>query len=186
MLLSGVVAWSQKPASGRPSFESSVAPVLNNTCAACHAPGIASGGLNIADLTAASLTTRREQWEKVVRRVSAGEMPPAGIPKPEGLNAMVDWVRKAIDEVDSHAPVDPGRVTARHLNRVEYQNAVRDLLGVNFQATKEFPVDDSGDGFDNIGDVLSVSPLLTERYWRPLNESPSAPSGSRSCLPNPS
>ena len=164
LFLSGIAAWSQKPAPRGASFETSVAPVLNNTCAACHAPNIASGGLNIAELTASSLTTKREQWEKVVRRVSAGEMPPPGIPKPEGLGAMVDWLRKTIDEADSHAPLDPGRVTARHLNRVEYQNAVRDLLGVNFQATKEFPVDDSGDGFDNIGDVLSVSPLLTERY----------------------
>jgi hypothetical protein len=77
---------------------------------------------------------------------------------------MVDWVRKTLDQADSRQPVDPGRVTARHLNRVEYQNSIRDLLGVNFQATKEFPVDDSGDGFDNIGDVLSVSPLLTEKY----------------------
>jgi hypothetical protein len=77
---------------------------------------------------------------------------------------MVDCVRKAIDEADSRTPVDPGRVTARHLNRVEYQKAVRDVLGVDFQSTKEFPVDDSGDGFDNVGDVLSVSPLLTERY----------------------
>ena len=168
LLLSSVPARPQKPAAPRGSFESSfkaeVAPILNNTCAACHGPSIASGGLNTAELTANSITTKREQWEKVVRRVSAGEMPPPGIPKPEGLGAMVDFVRKAIDEADSHAPVDPGRVTARHLNRVEYQNAIRDLLGVSFQATKEFPVDDSGDGFDNIGDVLSVSPLLTERY----------------------
>ena len=164
LLLSSIPAWPQKPVPKRASFDSAVAPVLNNTCAACHDPGTASGGLNVAELTASSLTSKREQWEKVVRRVSAGEMPPPGIPKPEGLGAMVDWVRKAIDEADSLTPVDPGRVTARHLNRVEYQNAVRDLLGVNFQATKEFPVDDSGDGFDNIGDVLSVSPLLTERY----------------------
>ena len=164
LLLSGIAAWSQKPVPGGASFDSSVAPILNNTCSACHDPGTASGGLNIAELTASSLTTKREQWEKVIRRVSAGEMPPPGIPKPEGLGAMVDWVRKAIDDADSHTPLDPGRVTARHLNRVEYQNAVRDLLGVSFQATKEFPVDDSGDGFDNIGDVLSISPLLTERY----------------------
>src|SRR4051794_25290731 len=106
LLLSGIAAWPQKSAPARPSFESTVAPVLNNTCAACHDPKTASGGLNIAELTASSLTTKREQWEKVVRRVSAGEMPPPGIPKPEGLGAMVDWVRKTIDEADSRTPVD--------------------------------------------------------------------------------
>ncbi len=164
LLLSGAALWAQKPAALRASFDSAVAPVLNKSCAPCHDSRTVSGGLNVTELTASSLSTKREQWEKVVRRVSAGEMPPLGIPKPPGLSAMVDYLRKTIDEADSRTPVDPGRVTAKHLNRVEYQNAVRDLLGVNYQATKEFPVDDSGDGFDNIGDVLSVSPLLTERY----------------------
>lgn len=164
LLLSGISAWPQKPARAGQSFDTVVRPVLNKGCVPCHDPQIASGGLNTAELTAPSLTARREQWEKIVRRVSAGEMPPPGASKPAGLSAMVDWVRKAIDEADSRTPADPGRVTARHLNRVEYQNAVRDVLGINFQATKEFPVDDSGDGFDNIGEVLSVSPLLAERY----------------------
>ena len=71
VLVSGVTAWPQKPAPRGPSFESSVAPILSNTCAACHDPNTASGGLNIAELTASSITTKREQWEKVVRRVSA-------------------------------------------------------------------------------------------------------------------
>src|SRR4051794_2298188 len=88
LVLLGITAWPQKPAPSRASFDSAVGPVLNKSCMPCHDPRTASGGLNIAELTASSLTTRREEWEKVVRRVSAGEMPPAGVPKPVGLTAI--------------------------------------------------------------------------------------------------
>src|SRR6185503_4870617 len=73
-------------------------------------------------------------------------------------------IERSFDRADAAAPADPGRVTARRLNREEYTNTIRDLLGVRFRAEKSFPADDSGDGFDNIGDVLTVSPLLMERY----------------------
>ena len=143
-------------------FANTVAPVLKNTCQTCHNPQMASGGLDFTTLR--SLGENREEWEKVLRRLKAGEMPPPGIPKPAGLPAMVRLIESTFDAADKNAPIDPGRVTARHLNRVEYQNTIRDLLAVNYQATKEFPVDDTGDGFDNIGDILSVSPLLAEKY----------------------
>ena len=156
---------NQKTAASATGFDTSVTQVVGAACAGCHNPQMSSGGLNLLELGSEdSLTEKRELWERVLRRVKAGEMPPAGIPKPAGLPGMVSWLEQRFEKADRNVPVDPGRVTARHLNRVEYQNTVRDLLGVNFQATKEFPVDDSGDGFDNIGDVLSVSPLLTERY----------------------
>ena len=77
---------------------------------------------------------------------------------------MTVYIERAFDRADASIPQDPGRVTARRLNRNEYTNTIRDLLGVRFRAEKYFPADDSGDGFDNIGDVLTVSPLLTERY----------------------
>ena len=77
---------------------------------------------------------------------------------------MIDYLERTFAALDKDVKPDPGRVTARHLNRTEYRNTIRDLLGVDFQTLNEFPVDDSGDGFDNIGDVLSVSPLLAEKY----------------------
>jgi hypothetical protein len=100
------------------------------------------------------------------RRRRAGDMPPAGAARPPRaeLEAMTGYIERAFDRADASVPQDPGRVTARRLNRNEYTNTIRDLLGVRFRAEKYFPADDSGDGFDNIGDVLTVSPLLTERY----------------------
>lgn len=163
----GLLFFVAMPGRSQPDavFSSAVLPVLKNTCEPCHRAGEYSGGLNLQEFeTQETLVSRRDVWERVVRRVKAGEMPPRGIPKPATLADMVGFIEREFGRADEKTPVDPGRVTARHLNRVEYQNTIRDLLGVNFQATKEFPVDDSGDGFDNIGDILSVSPLLSERY----------------------
>ena len=81
--------------------------------------------------------------------------------------AVTGWIRKlpgVSDASTSARDADPGRVTARRLNRVEYNNTIRDLLGVSLRPADEFPVDDSGYGFDNIGDVLSLSPMLMEKY----------------------
>ena len=133
-----------------------------------------------------SVVQQREVWEKVLRRLRAGDMPPAGAPRPPKaqLDAMTGYIERAFDRADASIPQDPGRVTARRLNRTEYTNTIRDLLGVRFRAEKYFPSDDSGDGFDNIADVLTVSPLLTERYlaaaeriarWAISNEIPSKP-----------
>src|SRR5262245_5074954 len=85
-------------------------------------------------------------------------------PKETETHADIQWIENVFDQVAQQAKPDPGRVTARRLNRVEYANTVRDLLGVDFRATQEFPVDDSGDGFDNIADVLTISPVLMEKY----------------------
>ena len=99
-------------------------------------------------------------------RMQTGEMPPKGAPRPDAskVEAVVGFVEKELDRLDSVSKPDPGRVTAKRLNRVEYGNTVRDLLGVHFRADEEFPPDDSGYGFDNIGDVLTVSPALMQKY----------------------
>jgi hypothetical protein len=147
------------------SFETAVLPTVQKTCVPCHNAQTASGGLNLSALTHAdSLAANRDDWEAVVRKVKAAEMPPPGIPRPAELAAMVSVLEREFEKLDRNIPPDPGRVTAKHLTRTEYRNTIRDLLGVDFQATQEFPVDDTGDGFDNLGDVLSVSPLLTEKY----------------------
>ena len=91
-------------------------------------------------------------------------MPPSPRPRPapEEVAAVLDWIDANLAPEDTQ--LNPGRVTARRLNRAEYNNTVRDLLGVDFRPADDFPVDDSGYGFDNIGDVLSISPLLMEKY----------------------
>jgi hypothetical protein len=147
------------------SFETAVVPILTQTCTQCHNETNASGGLNLRPLDRReSLVSHREDWEAVLRKLKAGEMPPPTVPKPAGLAAMGPAIEREFDRLDQNVKPDPGRITARRLNRTEYRNTIRDLLGVDFQATQEFPTDDSGEGFDNIAEVLTISPLLAEKY----------------------
>jgi hypothetical protein len=149
------------------SFEKDVQPVLRQTCSGCHNEKLASGGLNLTlFMDPSSVLAKRDGWEAIVAKLRAGEMPPEGVPKPpaEKLDALLKFVQEQFDRADKNAKVDPGRVTAHRLNRAEYSNTIRDLLGVDFRAADEFPADDSGYGFDNIGDVLTVSPTLMQKY----------------------
>ena len=92
-------------------------------------------------------------------------MPPEDVLRPDAeINALVKFLETEFARADAAMKPDPGRVTARRLNRTEYTNTIRDLLAIEFRADKNFPTDDSGDGFDNIGDVLTVSPVLMEKY----------------------
>ena len=117
-------------------------------------------------MTPASLTENREGWERIIQKIRSGEMPPKGIPKPPAAqtDALIKYVQGEFEKADSKIKPDPGRVTARRLNRNEYSNTIRDLLAVDFHAEKDFPTDDSGYGFDNIGDILTISPVLMEKY----------------------
>jgi hypothetical protein len=148
-------------------FDTSVQPVLVKTCAPCHNEKLASGGLNLgAFSTSASIAQNRDGWERILRKLRTGEMPPKGVARPAEtqLQALVRFVQGEFDRADRNIKPDPGRVTARRFNRNEYTNTIRDLLAVDFRAEKDFPTDDSGYGFDNIGDVLTISPVLMERY----------------------
>src|SRR6266542_2093892 len=93
-------------------------------------------------------------------------MPPKGLPRPDAAQqkAAVAYIQSELDRLARARKPDPGRVTAHRLNRFEYTNTIHDLLGVNFTPADDFPVDDAGYGFDNIGDVLTVSPVLMEKY----------------------
>ena len=165
-VLASVAFAAQAPAPGG-SFERAVLPLLNKSCAACHNDRAAQGSLNLATFaTLASLSEHREGWERIIQRIQNGEMPPKGLPRPEAAQvaALVKYVQGEFQRADRHVKPDPGRVTARRLNRAEYSNTIRDLLGVDYAAQRDFPTDDSGQGFDNIGDVLTVSPLLMEKY----------------------
>jgi hypothetical protein len=100
-----------------------------------------------------------------MKNVRAGIMPPAGedrVPS-EDLKKLMTWIKLQAFSLDPEHP-DPGRITLRRLNRVEYRNTVKELTGVDFDTLKEFPADDTGQGFDNLGDVLTISPMLLERY----------------------
>jgi hypothetical protein len=148
-------------------FDQAVRPVLAKTCITCHNERLASGNLNIARyLAPESIAADRAEWEKILRKLRSGEMPPKGVPRPPEaqIGALVRYVEDQFDQADRAVKPDPGRVTARRLNRNEYTNTIRDLLAVDFRAEKDFPTDDTGYGFDNIGDVLTISPILMEKY----------------------
>jgi hypothetical protein len=149
------------------TFDHDVQPLLTKNCVMCHNDRMQSGGIDIRPFTqAASVIAAREPWERVLQKIRSGEMPPKGVPKPtvEEIARLTAFLEAEWDKADRNTKPDPGRVTARRLNRVEYTNTIRDLLAVDFRAEKDFPTDDSGHGFDNIGDVLTISPVLMQKY----------------------
>ena len=148
-------------------FTGEAVPFLKKSCLGCHGEKEPKADLSLSkDLEAKSIITRRAVWESVVEMVETGQMPPPDQPKPDPaeVDRFISLVRAMFDDADRHAKPDPGRVTVRRLNRVEYNNTIRDLIGVDFDPAEDFPSDDIGHGFDNIGDVLSMSPVLMERY----------------------
>src|SRR5690606_4791480 len=111
-------------------------------------------------------------WTKVLKLLKLGAMPPpeATQPPKEELDEAIAWLDHQLFYIDCSVALNPGRVTLRRLNRTEYNNTVRDLLGVEFQPADDFPSDDVGHGFDNIGDVLTIPPLLMEKYLAAAEE----------------
>ncbi len=164
---------SAQPADSAATFSTTVAPFVAQNCVACHNEKLKTGNL---DLTlyreGASAVEHPEVWSKVLAMLSAGKMPPPGMPAPPSgkMKAVTGWIEGFLGDSASPVAADPGRVTARRLNRLEYNNTVRDLLGVHVRPADDFPTDDSGYGFDNIGDVLSLSPLLMEKYMAAAKE----------------
>lgn len=157
------------PTPNSASFEKTVQPFLAQKCYACHNDKLQSGDLNLAALkTVSSIAHDPEAWEKISTRLLDGTMPPKGLPRPAASDvaAITTWINAEIARTELSSKPDPGRVTARRLNRAEYNNTIRDLLGVDFRPADDFPQDDSGYGFDNIGDVLSLSPVLLEKYLK--------------------
>lgn len=142
-------------------------PFLKQFCFDCHAGDEPAAELALdAFRDNLSLIENRDVWDRVLDMLTTGQMPPSDSEQPtiEASEAFVAHVEAIFEHADRTAKPDPGRVTVRRLNRVEYKNTVRDLLGVDFDPTENFPADDVGHGFDNIGDVLTMSPLLMERY----------------------
>ena len=141
---------------------------VQNYCLGCHNARARSGGLVLEGIANADPSLHADIWEKVVKRLGAGEMPPknaARHPDPQVAQAMVAGL---VDNLDGAARKTPyaGRAVIRRLNRSEYGNAIRDLLHIDFPYADELPADTVANGFDNIGDALSMSPLLLESYLK--------------------
>ncbi len=148
-----------------PSAGDLLRTTLDRYCLACHNDRNRTAGLTLAGVSAAAVAGQAPVLEKVLHKLRAGEMPPAGRPSPNpGVRAqLVAWLETELDRSAAERP-DPGAPAIHRLNRAEYRNAVRDLLGLDLDHARDLPADDSGYGFDNIGDVLTVSPLHVEKY----------------------
>ena len=152
--------------SSRPTFERDVMPLIQQFCIDCHSDKEPPGGVgfdkypNVAAVLKDGVT-----WENVAKNVDSMHMPPAKKPQPTRAqrDRLVAWVESTLSQASCDLS-DPGRVTLRRLNREEYNNSVHDIFGVDWKPAADFPSDDIGYGFDNIGDVLSISPLLMEKY----------------------
>ena len=139
--------------------------MLNRYCVTCHNSKLKTAELDLQNLDPADVRPGAAIWEKVLRKVRTGAMPPAGRPRPDAAVAdeFATYLETALDHAAAAHP-NPGRTVAHRLNRNEYANAVRDLLALDVDAQPALPSDDSREGFDNIAEVLSVSPTLLERY----------------------
>ncbi|HTL68953.1 MAG TPA: DUF1592 domain-containing protein [Lacunisphaera sp.] len=147
------------------SFRRDIQPVLEEYCYDCHGDGAKKGGVRLDGFATDAAITDHALWLRVMKNVRAGIMPPAEEPRPPAADVakLMHWIKVEAFGLDLQHP-DPGRVTVRRLNRVEYRNTIRDLIGVDYDTEKEFPPDDTGQGFDNLADVLTISPMLLERY----------------------
>jgi hypothetical protein len=149
--------------------QATVAPnreFLTRNCVACHNQRLQTAGLALDNVDVSQIGADAGKWEEVVRKVRTGSMPPAGRPRPDAAEALafVTSLESALDRAAVSSP-NPGRPAVHRLNRAEYANSIRDLLGVEVDVRALLPADDADEhGFDNIADVLSVSPALLDRY----------------------
>ncbi|MEZ6047734.1 MAG: DUF1592 domain-containing protein [Planctomycetaceae bacterium] len=150
------------------NYETQVKSFLTKYCIDCHGPDLQEGGLQLHDFdSVVSMREQRKTWKHLSQLVEISAMPPVDadpVPTKEEREQFVQIVDLALNYVDCSLAPDPGRVTIRRLNRNEYNNTVRDLVGLDLELVNKFPTDDVGEGFDNIGDVLSLSPILFEKY----------------------
>lgn len=147
-------------------FTRDVRPFIQKYCLGCHSGSKAQANINFALYKdVAGVLKAGGIWERVAQNVASGHMPPVGslAPAQSQRDQFTTWIQTTLSSA-ACALHDPGHVTLRRLNRAEYNNTVRDLCGVDIHPADAFPNDDVGYGFDNIGDVLSLSPLLMEKY----------------------
>ncbi|MFN7927852.1 MAG: DUF1592 domain-containing protein [Blastocatellia bacterium] len=138
---------------------------INENCVACHNDKAKTADISLDNVDYDNVGRSGDVWEKVLRKVRTGQMPPANLPQPAAatVKSFVTWLETSLDAAAKASP-NPGRPAAHRLNRAEYSNAIRDLLALDIKPGMALPVDDSGYGFDNIGEVLTLSPALLEKY----------------------
>jgi hypothetical protein len=140
---------------------------VQKNCVACHNGKVKSGDIDLSgSQTAKSFDENRDVWEKVVEKLKTKQMPPPAAPQPpvEQTKSVTAWLEAEFARQDRMVKPDPGRITARRLNRAEYNNTIRDLLGIDLKPAENFPADEAAFGFDNISDALNLSPVLLEKY----------------------
>jgi mono/diheme cytochrome c family protein len=159
-------AGPQQPSGAATPSASPQRALLNRYCVTCHNQKLKTAGLTLDTMDVTNVSAGAEVWEKVVRKLRASAMPPVGRPRPDQAtyDGFASWLETELDRAAAAKP-NPGRTATFHrLNRTEYQNAVRDLLAVEIDAASLLPGDDAAFGFDNIGELLSVSPDLLDAY----------------------
>jgi mono/diheme cytochrome c family protein len=153
-------------------WKQTLRPFLDKHCIACHSGEDAEAGVDLADVDATTqLEQQRPRWNQIRGLIEIGAMPPPDhdpLPSMEERTRVARWIDRRINTVDCELVTDPGRVTVRRLNNIEYDNTLRDLLGIDFSPSSQvsFPSDGVGNGFDNQGDVLTLSPLQLEKYMQ--------------------
>lgn len=172
-----MTGWSAPSESLEPvaadAFSKQALPLMATYCADCHTGDSAEGGLDFDRYGSGSqIQTDFEVWEKVLRAVTERQMPPKDADQPSEveLQELRTVLQAELATFDCQGTARPGRVTLRRLNRAEYNNTIRDLVGLDFKPADDFPSDDVGNGFDNIGDVLAIPPLLMEKYLAAAEE----------------
>jgi mono/diheme cytochrome c family protein len=161
----GVRASAPRPTSAARAQVATHQQLLAEYCVTCHNARLKTGGLVLDPTALSSPSAQAGQWELVIRKLRAGLMPPPGVRRPprQELDGFTRWLEQELDRAATASP-NPGRPLLHRLNRTEYANAIRDLLHLTVDPTTLLPPDDSAFGFDNVSDVLGISPSLQERY----------------------
>src|SRR6185437_541664 len=159
-ILSVLAAVFVAHAAAQVSASSAQRKLLDQYCVVCHNQRLKTANLTLDKMDLDHVGDGAEVWEKVVRKIHGGTMPPAGMPRPDKdtLQGLASWLETSLDRAAAGS-VNPGRTALHRLNRTEYANAVRDLLALDIDVNELLPGDDESNGFDNIADVLKVSPL---------------------------
>ena len=148
-------------------WSQTVYPILQDACFDCHTCEDADGSLDLSQFqTVEQVVAERRLWRKIATRIADHQMPPPDSTElsDDDRRRLLGWIDDSLHSVPCSHPHHAGSVTIRRLTRYEYANTSRDLFHVDFPDSDQFPADGVGYGFDNIGDVLSVSPLLLEKY----------------------
>ncbi len=157
-------AQSQQAAAPPNSVGSAELALVDRYCVGCHSDKLKTGQLSLQNLDLSNPVTHAETWEKVIRKLRTGSMPPQGMPRDlSALDKFASYLETSLDKA-AMAKANPGRATLHRMNRAEYANSVRDLLALNIDVSQLLPPDDESYGFDNNADVLGVSPALLEQY----------------------